>query len=577
MTQEPTDTKQPKSQDDGASIVRTGGLVAILTVLSKFAGLIRDIVVTAAYGTSVIADAYNYAYLFTGNILILFGGLGGPFHSSTVSIITPRKNDRESGVLVAQIMAITAIVLTVISVIAFFAAPYVVHAMNYQPNIPAAHSVGGHLVGNVPPSAEVLEANQRLFHQQVIQQLYIMLPLIVISGIVGVSYGVLNVYNKIFWPSLSPAIASIAIIVAIAVSDPLTRLTIGVPLAVGTLAGAVGQMLAQVPAMSKLDLNWQLTTKPQPGLKEYLKMLWPAVFSTSIGQLTVYVDSAFALMVKTQGAWTAIINSNRLVQLPLGILLTAMLVPILPRFTQQASEARHDDLKEDLRRALRVLWFLSLPMTAILMVIPKPLIDVLFQRGNFDESSTAIVSAALLWLAPSIVFYVARDLMTRVFYAYQDSMTPYKIAMLAIGVKALLDWLFVTIFQSVEGISLATTGITIFNLSLLTWALRKKIGNLGFHKLVKPLAIMATATVICGATTLILQNTITEWLHPSNTILKLVVIAASTGTGGLLYLLFCLAFKLDEPVMIASRLPVVRKFVRKPTPAAADSKKDSSE
>lgn len=61
------------------------GLVAILTVLSKFAGLARDILVLQAFGTSTVADAYNYAYVLTGNILILFGGLGGPFHSSTVA------------------------------------------------------------------------------------------------------------------------------------------------------------------------------------------------------------------------------------------------------------------------------------------------------------------------------------------------------------------------------------------------------------------------------------------------------------------------------------------------------------
>ena len=74
------------------SLSKTFSLVALLSVFSKVIGLARDVVVAAAYGTSVLADAYNYAYLFTGNILILFGGLGGPFHSATVTTLAPKRS-----------------------------------------------------------------------------------------------------------------------------------------------------------------------------------------------------------------------------------------------------------------------------------------------------------------------------------------------------------------------------------------------------------------------------------------------------------------------------------------------------
>ena len=82
---------------------RIFGLVAILTILSKFAGLARDIIILKYFGTSYVNDAYNYAYLLTGNILILFGGLGGPFHSATVAIVTPHKEDKSTGSLIVQI------------------------------------------------------------------------------------------------------------------------------------------------------------------------------------------------------------------------------------------------------------------------------------------------------------------------------------------------------------------------------------------------------------------------------------------------------------------------------------------
>ncbi len=518
-----------------ASLGRTFGLVAVLTVLSKIAGLARDIVVAQAYGTGVIADAYNYAYMLTGNVLILFGGLGGPFHSSTVAILTPRKDDRNSGLLMCQVVAITFLALLVVTALVFLLAPQAVALMQ--------HSYKG--------------GDTARFAEQTLLQLKIMLPLIVIAGLVGITYGVLNVYNEVFWPSLSPAIASLAIIVALEFFPDLSS---GIPLAAGTLAGAAGQFLAQLPGLFKLKLNWALPLKPQSGLSDYSAMIWPAIFSTSVGQLTVYVDGAFALVLGT-GGWTAIVNSNRLIQLPLGVLLTAMLVPMLPRFTQLAADNRPEDLKEELRRSLRFLWFLCLPLSAVLLTIPGPIVRVLFQRGSFDAQSTALVTTALLFIVPSIFFYVARDLMTRVFYALQDSKTPYHVALMAIFVKFLLDYLFVLVLKlGVAGISLATTLITVFNLTLLAIFLRKKIGNLGTMSLLGPLAIMFLSSCLCAAVTLGTHHLIAGSLPGSGLVRQLVAVGTASVAGLLAYAACCLTFSLQEPLMLARRFPITRRF-----------------
>lgn len=505
------------------------GLVAILTVLSKVAGLARDIVVLQSFGTSYINDAYNYAYLLTGNILVLFGGLGGPFHSSTVAILTPRKNEQNTGLLVTQITVLTVISLFVLSAVAWIAAPQ--------------------LVSLIAPSPGHTEAYKQQLWQAATSQLRIMLPIVAITGVVGISYGILNIYGKFFWPSLSPAIASLAIIVAVLGFSGVDG---GTCLAVGTLAGAVGQMLAQFPGIAKSHLKWGISLEPQPGLADYFAMLWPAVVSTSVGQLTVYVDCFFTSQLH-EGSWTAIVNANRLIQLPLGVLLTAMLVPILPRLTELAAARKVDDLKAEFRRALRFLWFLSLPMTALLFACPQEMIRVLFQRGHFDAESTRLVTEALVFLIPSIFFYVARDLSTRVFYAHHDSKTPYYVALMAILVKALLDWILVGPL-GVGGISLATSLITVFNLCLLTFFLRKKIGFLGFTKLVRPLAIMFLASGICGATAFWLERWFSTLIAAANFAGLLLSLGMSCASGLVAYAAICLLFKLDEPMMLVKRL-----------------------
>jgi putative peptidoglycan lipid II flippase len=98
-----------------SNVTKTFRLVAILTVVSKLMGFVRDVIIAEVFGTSAIADAYNYAYLYTGNILVLFGGLGGPFHSATVAILSREKGKPESGRLMAQVIIATVVVLSVIA------------------------------------------------------------------------------------------------------------------------------------------------------------------------------------------------------------------------------------------------------------------------------------------------------------------------------------------------------------------------------------------------------------------------------------------------------------------------------
>ena len=567
-----SDKKEGASQP---SLGKTFSIVAILTVLSKVVGLVRDIVVAHAYGTGIVADAYNYAYLFTGNILILFGGLGGPFHSATVAILTPRKDDENAGKLVLQVFVFTLIALLIISAIAFVCAPMIAAAMagSYKDQI---------VVDKLPEVLKHLSKEQlgALFQGQLLQQFVIMLPLIIISGLVGISYGVLNVYNRIFWPSLSPAIASVAIIIAVMFfADPTAAIYTGVPLAVGTLLGAVGQLLAQIPDTLKTKLKWSFSMQADEGWHEYSKMIWPAVFSTSVGQLIVYVDMYFTLNGPNlgQGAWTAILMSNRLVQLPLGVLLTAMLVPILPRFTEQVNANKMEDLKDEIRRSLRLLWFLALPLTALFLVIPQPIIRLLFQHGEFTDDSSRMVTIALLLLAPSIFFYVARDLITRVFYAFKDSKTPFHVALVAIVVKAILDWYFVYHTNlGVGAISLASTAITMVNLSLLTWFLKKRIGFLGVSHLLKPLFVMFLASGLCaaaayGVSAAMSTEQALQWVAHiaptmSHWIVRLQLLAgvgSASLAGGLVYVSTCVIFKLEEPLMLAARVPVVKRLVRK--------------
>lgn len=543
----PVDSDKKATSQKQPSLGKTFSLVALLTVLSKFAGLARDIIILQYFGTTRIADAFNVATLFTGNILVLFGGLGGPFHSSAVTVLTPRKDSGDCGRLTIQLLVWTGLVMGLITALVFLAAPYIVPM--------------------VAPGSGTL-ADKQIFWQETVSQLRIMSPLILIAGLVGIGCGISNTYNQFFWPSMAPAVASLAIIISVTGFNKYG----GICLAAGTLVGAIGQLIVQLPGMLRASptiKGLNLFGKMEPGMQEYIQMLWPATISTSIGYLYSYVDVFFTSQIE-EGGWTALVNANRLVQLPLGVLLTAMLVPILPRFTMYVTEDKISDLKAELRKALTLLWFLALPMSAILLAVPAPIVRLLFERGKFNEHSTELLTTVLLFLVPSIFFYVARDLITRVFYAHRDSKTPYHVGMFAIFVKALITWLLVSqLHLGLGGIALSTSLITVFNLTLLSILLRKKVGNLGAGKLVKPVTIMLLASALCGGISYylyamfypIVLGLVAPMVLAAKIKTMLVIFASlaiSCGTGLLAYLVVCYLGKLDEVKQIARRLRLAR-------------------
>ncbi|MBX9692080.1 MAG: murein biosynthesis integral membrane protein MurJ, partial [Cyanobacteria bacterium] len=510
-----SDSAKPAKRE---GIGKTFGIVAVLSFLSKFFGLARDIVVLGAFGAA--ADAYNYACLFTNNILVLFGGLGGPFHSTSVSILSARKTEEAARDLVGQLLFITSASLCAITILMWIFAPQ--------------------LVALVVPAQELSEPDRLRLWAEIVPILRIMSPMVLIAGLVGLGAGISNSYKEFFWPSLSPAVANIAIIVAVLLwwlvpgvsrdagahlagmagscLGMMQKLSSGtgfwqissilqcflwMPIAgllilgVGTLVGAIGQLFVQLPGMMRAKprfSNFKLTA----GLKEYLIMLGPATISTSVGQINVYIDSFFVSSLEP-GSMSAIVNANRLIQLPLGVLLTAMLVPILPRFTEQIASGEVEEMKKELSKSLRIVWFLVIPLVTMLLAIPEPIVKLLFERGQFGEEMRYLVVTALMFLVPQAFFYIPRDLVTRAFYAHQDSTTPFRVGMCAIFVKFIANYVLVAMMgMGVGGITLSTTLVTVFNMFLLSHLLRRRIGPLGITRLFRPAIIMLVASGLAG-------------------------------------------------------------------------------
>lgn len=504
-------------------LFKIAGYVGIITILSKIIGLIRDLVIANIYGTSFVADAYNFAYLLTGNALILLGGLGGPFHSATIATLTKLKiNPKEAGSFILKILITTFLILLFLTIfILIFNSP---------------------IVQMIAPGHDLDPTYRLKLWDEIRNQLIIMSPLIVISGILGIACGIENVFGGYFFPSFGPAIASAGIIATIYMFGGIKS---GFALALGTTIGAILQLFIQTPNIIRSFVKKELIAcfiKTENTTKEYYFFLGPALLSTTIGQLTVYIDGFFCSNLE-EGSWTATMFANRLIQLPLGVLLTSFLVPFFPKFSELANEKNIEKLKETALVVIKFLWFLIFPITAYLFLFSDLIVEIIFQRGAFDARSTSLTSGVLLALIFSMIAYIARDTLTRVFYSLGNSKIPLLIAIISIILKILLNSLLVGKYHA-AGIALGTTIVTFINFIILDLLLTRKIGKIGWENHIKSiLKMICISLIVYGLGFLSLNIIDLNSLSFINKIISLSIISILFFST---YFILAVLFKLSE-------------------------------
>lgn len=499
------------------NIFRVAWLVAFITVLSKIVGFFRDVIIAQAYGASLASDAYFYAYQIPALALILLGGIGGPFYTVTVSIFskgdTESKPSEETIKSLNTFLNVTGIVFILLSCFVYVFAV---------------------------PITKVVTAGASVELQNITaMQLKIMSPILFTGGIVGILYGISNVYNRFMLTILSPVMASLAIIIALLTSEHDAN---GMILAWATLVGAGIQLLIQIPAYFKIGFRY----KPDFALKtaeikKIGEIIFPAVIGCTVGQLTVYADMFFASQLP-EGSWSAISYANKLFQFPVGIIMTAMLVPLFPVFSGLVGKRDWDSLRNYFHKGLNSLWFLAFPIFSILFIFSHDLITLLFQRGQFNAEDTFMVTQALVFLSFGIFPYVARDLLTRIFYAFEDTKTPFLIALMSIFTKAGLNFLLIKPF-GLAGITLATAITATINLIWLAVLIGKKI-NLDFSRIKPALLKIIVATSVMSGVSFGL-NIFLENILPEGRIFLAVNTGLSIITGFAFYLAVIVALKLD--------------------------------
>ncbi len=444
-------------------IARAATQVVALFVLSKALGLAREMVIGASFGTQAAYDAYLAAatipdILFT---LIAGGALGSAFIPTFAGYFA--RDDSQGGWRLASgVINLLLVTLTAMGVLAWLTAPFIVRTV---------------LVPGFAPAQQDLT----------ISLMRVMLVAPLFFGISGVVMGALNARQHFILPALAPSLLNLSIIGAATLLAP----RMGVhALALGYVLGAVLHLLVQIPALPLVGARYTpLLTLRDPGIREVLRLMAPRVLGLAAVQLNFLVNKNVASWLG-EGAVSALNYGWLLMLLPEGILAQAVATAAFPTFAEQVAQGEGEALRRPLTTTLRAVFVLTIPAAMGLLVLGRPLVALLFQRGAFGAASTDAVTWALTWYAVGLLGHAGIEIVARAFYALHDTWTPVWIGGVAMGLNIILSLTLPPLFGYLGypphgGLALANSTATLIEMVWLLARIGPRVGGLEVGPLVR--------------------------------------------------------------------------------------------
>ena len=309
--------------------------------------------------------------------------------------------------------------------------------------------------------------------------------------------GILNVFGHFATPALAPVFLNLAMILSVFFLCPhFAQPVLG--LAVGVMIGGVLQLVFQLPAMFRKKILLCRKTKIwHPGLKMIGKLMLPVIFGGAVYQINTLVDQLLGSLLK-EGSITYLYFADRLVQFPLGIFAIAAATAVLPSLSRQAATNDVDALKDTFCYSVRLTLFLTIPSMVGLIILREPIIALLFQRGEFSLQAARLTAGALLYYAIGLWAFSAVRIVAATFFALKDTRTPMMMATVSVLANIVLG---IVLMGPLEhgGLALATSLASALNLGLLVYALRRKLGALGWRRIAQSACKTLGNAAIMGA------------------------------------------------------------------------------
>ncbi len=512
-----------------ASASRT---MMIAVLLSRILGLIRDRVIAMKFGQGFETDAYNAA--FTVPDLLSYVIAGGAISSAVIPVFTEFiKSGRTKEAW--RLFSVVAIITT------WTVLGFVVVGEIYAWQLVAKLNPGPVFAPHIPASVFLTR---------------ILLPAQLFFFLGGLMMGVLQVKGVFSGQALGPIIYNLGIIlggtVLIHFAPPENRIVV---LCWGALTGAfIGNIVIQWILVRRVGGYFVpesvRSLLKDPGVKDGAKQVWrmmlPILLGVALPQIAAITNKYYASYL-TSGAQSALMNANRIMQVPLGVFAQAVAIAIFPTMAAQFAERDMKALRSTTNYGLRYIFFLTIPSSAFMVVLALPIVQLLLQNGKYGPSEAQMAASALQYYAVGIFAWSGQSILARVFYSVKNSKVP-----VIVGTVATL--LFFPMNRPLmgllgfRGLALATTIASILNMVVLLWMAREWLHGIEGGRLatsVGKVLIASAAGAACAGK--IYHKLWASMNHTTHVFVhSLLILTICLGIGTAIYLGLCLIMRMEE-------------------------------
>ena len=437
-------------------------VISVGVLLSRFTGLIRDVVFASFLGTGIVAEAFYVAFRLPNTFRRIFAegafsNIFVPFFSSKIT-----ENHKIANHFSAKILKILFLFLIIITIFIEVGMPYVIKVIN-----------PGFL------------ADKEKFNLAVSLS-RIAFPYVVLISITAFFGSILNSVNSFWQFSIVSVILNIVLFIGLYLTNSFFSNS-GICLSYLLIVAGCIQVIFVAyfcvkkhifPAYSddKLELKYKIENNRD--VKSFLKKLLPAVISSGILQINIFVDGIFASFFA--GAVSYLYYTDRIGQFPLSIIGYSLSVAILPALSIAFKKNNKNDIVDLQTKSFNIAVFFSIPAMLLILMLSKPIIELIYQHGAFNADDTEIVAKMLAIYAISIPFNVLLKILFSCFYANKDTKPPMQISIISLIFNIICNIILIK-FVGMYCVVISTTSSSILSY-LMAILLLKKNGVLYINK-----------------------------------------------------------------------------------------------
>lgn len=489
-------------------LIRTTALVTAVIILSKAAGLIRDVITAGYFGTGMENDAYASAYtLFYFPVLL--------FNSCITATIVPLFVDEREKYSLS-------------------------HSNRFASNALNLFIVASLLIAGLMYA--FCEPLVRLIFRFDAQGIALTVKLTRIM-LLGLSFNIasivlaslLNAMERFVTAQLTGFPLSLAVILAVVFFAPKMGIE---AVAWGVFAASVLQVVVLIPAL----LGW-FEYRPLIDIRDkrfhrLLRLAGPAVLSMGISEINHLIDRSLASGLPT-GSISAMNYAYKLITFLLGVLMVPLTTIMFSRMSRMAADDDRSAVLESLRHSIRLISLVALPIIAVAMVMSVDVVEMVYMRGNFTMDSVRLTGGVLLFYLVGVLAFGLRDFMNRTFHAIQDTRTPFMVACLVVALNIVLN-LILRRVMGARGLALATSIASYCGLMLMFFLLRRRMGLLGFRQIAPEMLKIVLSAGACAGVCAVVSAAMPA---AQGTLSAFVRLVAGTAAGFGVYVALCLALR----------------------------------